>query len=180
MGYRGRHLALTDEQVAHLRRVADWKNAADEELEDVDERLWDAVQEIEEHLPPGYYYDTDKAWDPIHRTLTGDNTEDGLFSPWSGTRPLNLTVFGGEDLGFDEYSAYGIYLVKPDEVAEVASALQGIDEAWFRTRFFRVAAQRRGIDEDELYYAWSNFRRLPDFFARAAAEGRSVLFTVAF
>jgi hypothetical protein len=183
MGCLGRHLALTDEQVAHLRRVGDWENATDEELEDIDERLWEAVQEIEERLPPRYYFDTDKAWDNIHRVLTLDNTANGMVSPSAGTRPLNLVVFGGEDLCLDDDNPpYAIYLIEPDEVAEVASALQAIDEEWFRKRFFSLDPPRcdYDIDEDELRYAWSNFRGLPDFFARAAAEGRAVLFTVSF
>ncbi len=182
MGCLGRHLALTEKQVKHLYALS-WRGAAedDEDLDDVDERLWEAIQEIEGTLSPRHYEDTDKAWDPLHRALTLDNTIGGQINTGAGTRPLNLVFFDGEDLILDdEAPEYSVLLAKPDEVALLASALAEVDELWLRKRFFALdpAACGYDIDEDEFDYAWSNFRGMPAFYARAAGEGRAVLFTV--
>jgi hypothetical protein len=173
MSSLGRHIMVTTEQVQRLRALAE-----DEEEEvSPDEAVENAIEEMQEGLAEKYYFDTDKAWDPIHRTLTLDNTPGGNLDVDAGEHPLHLCFFGGEVLA--EGGAYTYYLIAPDEVAELASALQAIDEAWFRKRFFQLdpKATLYDIDEDYLEYAWSNFSGLPDFFARAAAEGRAVIFS---
>lgn len=176
MGCLGRHLAVTEEQVERLRRVSNGEEV--DEDENVDAAVWAAVQGIEERLPERYYHDTDKAWDGLHRALTADNTPDGRLSPGAGEHPLNLCVMGGEP--FCEGEDYSICLIEPDQVAEVASALAEVEEAWLRKRFFTLdpRAAEYDINEDQFEYVWGNFQGLPEFFARAAAEGRAVIFTV--
>ncbi len=62
----------------------------------------------------------------------------------------------------------------------VANALAGVTEAWFRQRFFGLKRKQTlyDITEEELAYAWGNFKGLPEFFARAARARRAVIFTV--
>jgi hypothetical protein len=172
MSSLGRHIMLTREQLEHIRALAE-----DEEAEDPIDDVSNAFEEIEGKLSEKYYYDTDKAWDPIHRTLTLDNTANGKLDVDAGDYPFDLCFFGGEPLV--EGSNYTYHLIEPDQVAELASALHGIDEAWFRARFFQLdpKATLYDIDEDEMDYAWGNFSGLPAFFARAAAEGRAVVFS---
>jgi hypothetical protein len=176
MGCLGRHLALKPEQVQELRDTA---RAAKEKGEDHDDALWQAIQELEERLPSKYYQDTDKSWDNIHRALTLDNTPDGRLDELEGDWPLCLVIMGGDSLG--ETYDYNIYLVEPDDVAEVAAALHEVDESWVRTRFFQIdpKAAEYSINEDQFDYLWGWLVPLRRFFARAAAERRCVLFTVA-
>jgi hypothetical protein len=177
MGCLGRHLALTKEQVEELRAIAEGRAGKGEE-EDPEEALWEAIQEIEERLPAKYYQDTDKSWDNIHRALTLDNTPGGRLGPEEGDWPLCLVILGGDHLC--EGEDYTVCVVEPDGVAEVAAALHEIDEGWVRKRFFTLdpKAAMYDIDEDNLQYLWGWLRPLADFFARAAGEGRFVLFTV--
>jgi hypothetical protein len=180
MGCLGRHIALTPEQAKHLRAIYNYEVELEEDM-DCEEAMWEALQEIENKLPSKYYHDTDKAWDPIHRALTLDNTPGGRLCGSAGERPLNLCICGGDDL-CDESENFCICLIEPDEVAVLASALAEVEEGWLRKRFFTLdpKACLYDIDEDEWGYTWSNFCGLPAFFARAAAEGRPVVFSVAF
>jgi hypothetical protein len=172
MGCLGRHLALKREQVERLREIA-----YDDDADDSEEAVWDHVQEIEEDLPDKYIFDTDKAWDAIHRALCLDDTGEGHLDPEAGNGPFSLVIIGGEQLCEENYS---VCVVEPDEVAGVASVLARVEEAWFRKRYFTLdpKATQYDIDEDDLDYAWGNFAGLAAFFARAAAEGRFVVFSV--
>jgi hypothetical protein len=171
MGCLGRHLALTSEQVERLREVAL------ENEDEPDEAVWDLLQEMEEGLPGGDYFDTDKAWDGIHRALCLDHTGDGCLDPEAGDWPLGLVILGGESLCAEDYS---VCVVEPDEAAGVASALARVEEAWMRKRYLTLDARNTGydIDEGDFDYTWSNFAGLAGFFARAAARGRFVVFSV--
>ncbi len=177
MSSLGRHLSVTPEQAQRLLNIGTGAIEIEEDRS-ASEVIEEELKEFEEGLARRYYFDTDKAWDPIHRALTLDDTPKGRIDVEAGDWPLCLCIFGGEELCGDDYTAR---LVLPDEVAQVASALAEVEEAWLRTRFFTLDAKATlyAIDEDEWDYAWSNFRGLPEFFARAAAEGRAVIFTVA-
>ena len=154
VGMLGVHFAITaDQERALLAADAEGDSDMIEELLEEIEELWD---------DDGLKVDTDKAWDPIHRCLT-----DGTLDPDGGEYPLSHTILGGRHLHDDIYFVY----VGADEVREVAEALDGVDEMWFRPRFERLE------DEDDWDYVWVNFVDVKEFYGRAAAAGRAVVFT---
>jgi len=172
MGCLGVHFAITTEQMGRLLEVAYGGS------DDPDEAVQGEIDKIENKWVRKYLFETDKAWDPIHRTLNLDNTPGGRLSCEGGDHPLDLCIVGGEQL--HEGEDYSICLIRPEEVAELAAALAEIDETWMRKRFFTLdpRAAQYDIDEDQFEYLWGNFEGLPEFFARAAADGRAVIFTV--
>lgn len=171
MGCLGRHLAITQQQYDHLKKLA-----ADPDM-DIGE-VWEAIDDIERALPKKYYQDTDKSWDNIHRALSLDNTPGGRLMPEEGDWPLDCVIFTEDQLCDSDDCI--ITCLEPDMVAILASALVDVDELWLRKRFFQLdpAHTYYDIDEDQFDYLWGWFRHLPEFFATAAAEGRVVLFTV--
>jgi hypothetical protein len=114
--------------------------------------------------------DTDKAWDAIHRCLT-----DGTLDPDGGEFPLSHAVLGGEHL-HDEY--YVVH-VTAAQVREVADGLRGIDRDWLRRRFDAIGGHDYdgAQDDADFVYTWANFVDLRNFYDRAAATGRAVIFT---
>ena len=172
MSCLGVHFAITPAQMERLVEITE-----DEECDDTDEALHEAVAEIEERWQTKYLHQTDKAWDAIHRTLTLDHTPKGRLDPEAGEPPLNLVIIGGDQLY--EGDDYTISLIAPEEVVAVAAALSKVSEAWMRERFFQLKKKNTqyDIDEDQFDYMYSNFKGLPKFFARAANEGRAVIFT---
>jgi hypothetical protein len=117
-------------------------------------------------------YQSDKAWDAIHRCLT-----DGRLLYESGPFPLAYAVLGGapQDAG-DDYTAC---LVQPEQVNKASAALNKITEAWMRRRYatLRKTDYRAQMSDQDFEYTWENFVGLRAFFAKAAEAGRAVLFT---
>lgn len=176
MAGRGGFIAITPEQMRRLLAIRYDSNLDDEAC---DEAISEAVSQIEEKISSKspYYRDVDKAWDPIHRCLTGDQTPGGMVNPNAGREPLQLSVLGGVELV--EADHHIVALVKTNEVPQVADALAKIDKARLRKRFFRIdpkVVDDYPIDDDEFEYTWSNFCGLPAFYRRAAIKGRAVLF----
>jgi hypothetical protein len=68
----------------------------------------------------------DKSWHGIHFLLTG--------SAWGGKPPLSNAVLGGKEFGQDLGYGPARYLT-PDQVKEVAAALDEITEATLRAQF---------------------------------------------
>lgn len=157
----GVHFAITAEQAKALL-------AADGD----DDAVGEVISGIEEDwAEPDLKVDTDKAWDAIHRCLT-----DGSLDPDGGEPPLSLAVAGGRHL-HDEFYAV---LVEPAQARDVAAALAGIDRTWLRARFEGIGDDPDydgAGDEADFDYTWENFVDVRDFYQRAAAAGRSVLFT---
>jgi hypothetical protein len=129
--------------------------------------------EIEERWEEDWLYQTDKAWDAIHRRLT-----DGTLDINGGSYPLRLAVLGGRQLhrGDD----YIVSLVEPSEAYNVARELVKIERPWMRSRYDSIAAEWRGLVDPELdwEYTWDYFSGLGSFFQKAAEAGRFVLFSV--
>jgi hypothetical protein len=175
MGSLGVHFAITRKQ---MQKLLDLRYSEDLDDDEVDEAIEEAVGEIEAKWDRKHLFETDKAWDPIHRALCEDNTPRGRINPNTGTYPLNLAIFGGRQLC--EGEEYSISLVEPDDVRGVAKALSGVTEEWMRERFFKLKARATGypITEEEFEYMWGNFQGLPEFFAKAAKAKRAVIFTV--
>ncbi|WP_229074949.1 YfbM family protein [Actinoplanes sp. DH11] len=157
----GVYFAITPEQEQSLLAADDNDEVADI-LEDLEESWSDATLRV----------DTDRAWDAIHRCLA-----EGTLDPDSGEYPLSHAVLGGRHL-HDEY--YVVHLAA-SQVRDVSEALQAVDPAWFRRRFDAIDdpdydGARDAADFD---YTWTNFVDVREFYARAAAAGRPVIFTAA-
>jgi hypothetical protein len=157
-GVLGVHFAITAEQ-ERLLLAAD--SAGDtESLEALLENIEEGWDDDELKV------DTDKEWEPIHRSL-GDGTLDPDGPPY----PLSHVILGGRAMHDDYYVCY----VTADEVREVAAALRQVDQAQLRQGFDKIGDDYDGpLDFD---YTWSNLVDVRGFFDRAAAAGRAVLFT---
>ena len=141
-----------------------------------DEALEALMEEIEERWDEEWLCELDKAWDGIHRALT-----DGELGWDNGEYPLNHAILGGHQL--HEGDDYIYTFVQPSQVADVAKALQGVDEAELRERYFRINRQNYGfvptqVSEEDFEYVAGWFEELKPFYAKAAAVGRAVVFTV--
>jgi hypothetical protein len=160
MGCLGVHFAITAEQAAELLAAED------------DEKLADLVSEkIEEAWEMAY--ETDKAWDALHRCLSN-----GTLDPEQGEPPLNRAFFGGQILNSE--ADYFVVLLTPAQVQELAGALANVTEPWLRSRYFDVPFPdyQGEKSEEDWEYTFANFEGLPEFFAKAAQAGRHVIFTV--
>jgi hypothetical protein len=161
MSYRGVLFALTDDQARRFLAAAS------------DEELRELVQEIEEAWDEEHLVETDKAWDAIHRCLS-----DGSIEFAGGAYPLNRCILGGKQLyQGDEYI---ISFVPADEVPDVARALGGVTESWFRERFslLRDTDFPHKYLEGEFEMAWDYLGFVRAFYEKAAEDKRSVIFTV--
>src|SRR5207244_1104182 len=87
-----------------------------------------------EELP--LHVDMDKAWEPIHRCLTGDDGAAHHLDFEAGEYPLNLAILGGEQLLEEGYRSAA--LIPAADVPAVADALAGVERDWFRERFFAL------------------------------------------
>jgi hypothetical protein len=138
-----------------------------------DEDVAVIIEEIEESCDPGFDFETDKAWDALHRCLS-----DGTLDLAGGSYPLSHVVLGGMQLY--EGEDYVVALIHAEQVPEVAVALVPVDQAWLRQRYDSLEfPDYQGFRSDEDFeYTWANFRGLGEFFQTAAAAGRAVIFTV--
>jgi hypothetical protein len=94
---------------------------------------------------------------------------------------LSITLFwvASRYIGED----YIVALVLPEQVTDVAEALQAIDEAELEKRYWRINRDNYGfapeqLCEEDLEYVQDWFAQLKPFYARAAVAGRAVIFTV--
>lgn len=160
MGCLGVHFAITAEQAAELLAAED-----DEELVAI------VKEEIEEAWEMAFQ--TDKAWDALHRCLSN-----GTLNTDEGEPPLNRVFFGGQVLNTE--ADYFVVLLTPEQVQELADALAQVTEPWLRSRYFDVPfLDYQGEKGDEDWdYTMGHFEDLPAFFAQAAQAGRYVIFTV--
>jgi hypothetical protein len=163
MGCLGVHFALTEKEVAHLRSLDEQAR-----LEHLNEVIEEAYFEEQSE----YKAESDKAWDAMHRTLT-----DGQLTWTGGDYPLKHTVLAGELLYTD--TDYIMSLKTPQQVRDVAAALPAITEADFRRRYFSIDAGSYGspLSDEDFRYTWDWFQGVRDLYAKAAKEGRFVLFT---
>jgi hypothetical protein len=150
-------------------------SALGEDADPAVNRLLEPWLERIEELP--LRVDMDKAWEPIHRCLTGDHGAAHELDCGAGAYPLNLCVMGGEQLLQEGHRTAA--LVAADDVPAVAAALAGIRRDWFRERFFAMPDnQFHEIDEESFEWAWAHFEALPPFFAKAAEAGSAVVCTI--
>ena len=128
------------------------------------------IEEIYFDENPEWVCELDKAWDAIHRTLT-----DGKLEWTNGTYPLNHFILGGEIL----YSQddYIMTLKSPQQVSDIYNALAGVTAEMFRQRYFQIDKSIYETSDEDMEYTWEWFDQSREFWKRAAADGRYVLFT---
>jgi hypothetical protein len=164
MGTLGVHFALTSEQERRVLAAA----ASDP---DPDTRVSEVVLEIGEAWDGDWLQETDKAWDAIHRCLT-----DGEIEWDNGDYPLNRCILGGQRLYYRDDEI--VVFVPGEEVVDVAAGLAPLDRAELRRRYDVLVPASYGQKcDDDFAYTWHWFDLLKAFWARAAAAGRSVLFS---
>ena len=161
MSCLGVHFALTPQQEQRLL-AAERDEAVHEVIEQIEEEEWDAE----------YVQESDKSWDAMHRVLA-----DGTLEPGGGEYPLNRTVLGGRELykGID----YIVCYVPAEEVKDVARALLDVTEEWFRERYWCIShCDYDGhLSDEDLEYTWGWFGDVREFYQRATAANRAVIFT---
>lgn len=164
MSCLGVHFALTEEEAAHLRSLADEQERLSHLQEVIEERYLSQEKE--------FAAESDKSWDAMHRACA-----DGQLNWDGGDYPLNHTVLAGELLYTD--SDYIMSLKTPEQVRDIAAALSGITEADFRRRYDAIDAESYGapLSDEDFRYTWEWFQGVRDLYARAARAGRFVLFT---
>jgi hypothetical protein len=115
---------------------------------------------------------TDEAWDAIHRCLT-----DGTLVIAPDSDPLGKVILGGRQIYLDT-QRYIINLIESDEVPAVANALKGVTMEWMKSRYEGLRDTdypQEFVGDQDWKYAWDWFSGIPDFFAHAAEENRSVI-----
>ena len=162
MSGQGYHLALERYQVDEVLSCNDEMGILDWVDQALGECNWDA----------GYIHGGYKDWNNLLACLTT-----GDYDPKGGTYPLNRCFFGGRLL-VTEGSI--VNLVMPNEVVDVAEALELMDESEFRRRcgvalprLSEALGSAAGRYLDELYEKLVGLR---DFYRSAAREGRAILF----
>jgi len=156
------HFAISYDQAMKLL-----KQKSDEDLVAM------VSEDIEEAATEENSFQTDKAWDALHRSLSN-----GTLDVRQGTRPLNMAFFGGNVLNRE--ADYFVILLTPTEVKQVAEALAQVTEAGLKKRYFdqKFPDYQGEKSQEDWEYSWSSFQGLPEFFANAAARKDHVIFTV--
>ncbi len=128
------------------------------------------IEEIYFDENPEWVCELDKAWDAIHRTLT-----DGKLEWTNGVYPLNHFILGGEIL----YSQddYIMTLKSPQQVSDIYNARAGVTAEMFRQKYFQIDKSIYETSDEDMEYTWEWFDQSREFWKRAAADGRYVLFT---
>ena len=161
MACRGVHFAITAEQAEALLAA------------DGDDALMSLIEAIEEAWDKDNLAQSDKAWDAMHRCLT-----DGQLEYGNGSYPLNHCVLGPRQL--HDGDDYIVSLLSPEEVRDVAKALDPVTAEWFEERYSTVVPKDYAPEygQDDLDYTWSNIQAVKALFQKAAGSGRAVIFTV--
>lgn len=161
MACRGVFFAISDEQAAALLAA------------DGDESLMAVIEAIEEDWDEDNLAECDKSWDALHRAFT-----DGRLEYGNGEYPLSHCVLGPRQL--HEGDDYIVSYVSPDQVRDVAAALQPLTEEWFQARYQSIVpkdyAPEYGVEDQQ--YTWDWFQGVRELYTKAAERCRSVVFTV--
>lgn len=164
MACRGVHFALAAEDLDRVLACETDDDLIDIIQGDIEERYFEAGE---------WCYETDKAWDAIHRCLAG-----GYLAPGEGPFPASLAILGGKQL--HEEQEYIVSLATSSQVEATAAFLAGVTEEHLRARYFALDEDDYGISlsEEDFAYTWEYFSGLVEFFSRAASRGLAVVFTV--
>jgi hypothetical protein len=159
MACRGVFFALTDAQEAAFLATRS------------DDEVRHLIDKVESEWDEDWLCEADQAWDAMHRCLG-----DGTLGSGRRASALDMAVLGaGHRYEGEEYA---VALLRPDEVAEVATALESVTETWMRERYDRIdPTDYQGVlDDEDFEYTWQWFGDVREFYRRAAAAGRAVLF----
>ncbi|MGV9563526.1 DUF1877 family protein [Streptomyces sp. NPDC003480] len=138
-----------------------------------DDEVIELVEEVEDRWDMDHLFELDKSWDALHRCFT-----DGELAFENGEYPLSHVILGGVPL--HEGDDYIVCYVAPDQVREVAAALEPLDNQWLSNRFATLtfeAYQGTG-DAEDIAYTQAFLPGLKNFYHTAAQNGRAVIFTV--
>jgi hypothetical protein len=124
---------------------------------------------IEEAFDEEHGQICDNAWEAIHCCLTDSPSPD----PKAGSAPENLAILGGQQVLGSE-KEHIIRLVEADQARALAEVLKTKDKAWMQEMF---AKHSPDDGQDVIDATWDWFEKVRDFYARAARNGRAVLFT---
>lgn len=118
----------------------------------------------------------DKAWETIHRCLTGDRNRDFYFK--AGKVPIKWCVLGGKHLLRQGHRTAS--LVEAAQVPRVAKALAKVEKPWMKERFLALAGGSFFFEvNDEMFeWTWEHFELLPPFFDKVAKDANAVLCTI--
>jgi hypothetical protein len=154
---QGYHFAIAREQAGTLLECAD------------EMAVLDFTNELVDHfLRGGAGCGGYKEWPVLHQCLS-----DGTFDPNRGTPPLNRPFLGGYLL-MTEGSV--VNLVPPEQVRETAAAVACLDEPWLRKRLLEVFPEEGDAGLQDMGWYCGLLQELKEFYRKAAAEGRAVLF----
>jgi hypothetical protein len=159
MNRLGIHFALTDEDSQRLLAAGD--------------AVLDVIDAIEDRWDEAWLVQSQQAWDAIHRCLSN-----GTLYYDEGDYPLNRAVLGGKHLYDGE--DYVVSYAAPNEVKDVAAALAPLTEQEFRKRYDAIDPDEYDGEhgDEDFKLAWQSFQAVRDLYKKAAADGRSVVFTV--
>lgn len=165
MGVRGVHFAIDDAALAALK--AQKPEARLDYVAEVIEAPWDEANLCE----------TDSAWAYIHAALT-DTDPDGDFVRVPVTRPAQLAIQGSVALVESDEGL--INLIASSEVPAVAADLASIDGKTIGEKAHDVVVrfEPSGDPADAADYVLGWYPGLVEFFERAAAAGKNIIFTV--
>ncbi|NGZ76753.1 YfbM family protein [Saccharibacillus alkalitolerans] len=130
------------------------------------------------HGEEGGELDLDKAWQGLHYLLCGD--------AFSGEGPLFDALMGGKPLNEDETEEIIVRYLTPDEVRNVAAALESVGRTELARGFepddmneANVYPAQDWNDEGELDYLLGYYEPMRDHYRAAAAAGEGMLLYVA-
>lgn len=154
--------SLDKKAVDHLKSFSDDEERLDYLQGDIEEVYF------EDH--PEWVCELDKTWDAIHRTLTNGKLE------WkNGEYPLNHFILAGEILYSED--DYIMSLKSPQQVSDIYSALAKITIEQFKQKYLQIDKEVYETSDEDLEYTWQWFDQSREFWKRAAADKRYVLFT---
>ncbi|WP_172194971.1 YfbM family protein [Saccharibacillus qingshengii] len=129
------------------------------------------------HGEQGEELDLDKAWQGLHYLLCGD--------PYGGEGPLFDAIMGGKPLNPEEESEIIVRYLTPDEVRNVASALESVGPAELAKGFEPDDMNEAGVypspdwnEEGELDYLLGYYEPMREHYRAAAAAGEGMLLYV--
>ena len=119
--------------------------------------------------------DLDKAWDAIHRSLSGGGLRFG-----NQPAPGCWVILGGEVLYGDRQGEEDYILVckSPRQVRQTDRFLQSLTRKQFRSLYFAIDPAEYGMElsEEDFACAWENLADTLPFWRRAAEQQLWVLF----
>lgn len=133
MAGRGVFFAFTPEQADAFQNATD------------DDALMELVEEVEEAWDDDNLAECDKAWDAMHRLLTGGALEFG-----NGPEPLCHCVLSSDQL--HDGDDYIVSLVSPEKVKAVARALAAFTEDSFSERYRTIVPHDYFADHPRAFH----------------------------